>query len=410
MSTNTDIAIKTSNSAAGLCFFILAAIWGAAFFIPESLILAIPLLMGGAVLFFIYFLASEGYLPGILTGIITSVVLMAVAALIPVIGWLVLMAWIFYNIAKALESIKSLFPEAMISIALAASLLIPALYDLNTYGEQNLPLKIICGIVYFAAAIICCARINARSSDTKHGLFLFSMMLLSVPMILLLLVSIVSALRTAFRMCMVQTTSIVKAPQQVSGYVRDNGTVVKGYERMIDVKVTSPTTLIPPNVSVGAVNASLAADLSAANTLASRGNSSSALSDSRDKYISNADQHFYRYDNLDDKKVGNFIRAVNEAGTFPALRKDDIIIYFDETVMGKGDRGVVLTDDAIYCLPGMFERNLHVLFADIADVSMKGSLNKHITLQLHSGEKRSIALTQSNKGAEKVFELIQRAI
>ena len=409
MSTNTDIAVKTSNSAAGLCFVILAAVWGSAFFVPESLILAIPLLMGGAVLFFVYFLASEGYLAGILSGIITSLVLMAVAALIPVIGWIILLAWIFYNIAKALESIKSLFPEAMISLALAASLVIPALYDLNTYGEQNLPLKIICGIVYLVAAGICCTRINERAADAKHGMFLFSMMLLSVPMIMLLVVSIVASLRAAFRMVTVHNTSVVKGSQQVSGYVKESGTVVKDYTRSITKTVTTTTTSIVPGT--GAVGASLVGDLSAANNAAIQGNQSPTLiTDNRDRYTSNADHHFYRYDNLDNKKVGNFIRAVNDAGTFPALRKDEVIIYFDETVMGKGDRGVVLTDDALYCLPGMFEKNIYLLFTDIQHVLIKGTMNKHITLQLYNGEKHSIALTQSNKGAEKVFELIQRAI
>ncbi len=408
MTMDTDVAVKTTNPAPGLCFLILAAVWGSVFFIPETIILAIPLLMGGAFLFFIYFLASEGYLAGILGGIITSVILMAIAALIPVTGWIILMAWIFYNIAKALESIKSLYPEAMISIALAASLIIPAFYDLNTYGEQNLPLKIICGIVYFVAAGICCTRINERSADAKHGMFLFSMMLLSVPMIMLLLVSIVASLRAAFRMITVENTAVIRNTHQVRGHYRQSGTFVEGYQRTTIKTVTTSTTSIVPGS--GAVGASLTGDISAANNAAIQGDPTPSLTDNRDKYLTNADHHFYRYDNLDDKKVGNFIRAVNKAGIFPALRKDEIIIYFDETVLGKGDRGVVLTDDALYSLTGMFDKSFHVLFAEIKSVSFKDTLNKQIDVLLRNGEKHSMVLTQSNKGAEKIFELIQRAI
>ncbi|WP_243846780.1 hypothetical protein [Morganella morganii] len=126
----------------------------------------------------------------------------------------------------------------------------------------------------------------------------------------------------------------------------------------------------------------------------------------------NKDHHFYRYDGLNDKKIGNFIQAVAGAGTLPPLKKEDVLVYFDETLMGKGDRGVVLTDEAIYCLPGMFEdeEKFFTRFSNIGKVTFSGALNKQITLWLKEGKKQKITLTQSNAGAKKVFEMIKLAI
>lgn len=409
MTTNTDISVKTFHVAPAICFLILSAVWGAAFCIPESLFLTLPLLVGCAALFFLYYLASEGHLKGIVGGIITSLVLMGIAALIPLVGWLILLVWIFYNVAKAIESVRSLLPDAILCLMLTTSLVIPVFYRLNTYNGVDPLLSVICGAVYFIAAIVCCIRINKNSSNDKHALFLFSLTLLSVPLIMLLLISIVSSLRAAFRTLTVSTTSIVKGPQQVSGYVRQDGTLVKEYTRSVSKTVIASTTTISPGT--GAIGASLVGNLGSANTAAMQNDKGATfMLEGQDRYATNAQHHLYRHDDLDNKKVGSFILAINKAEMLPPLRREEIIFYFDETLLGKGDNGVVLTNEALYCLPGSFEKDFYTLFSNVEKVIFKGLLNKHIVLKLKNSQEYSITLTQSNEGARKLAEIIHKFI
>ncbi|WP_240354386.1 hypothetical protein [Pectobacterium brasiliense] len=363
-------------------------------------------MIGFALLFFIYYLVSEGHLAGILGGIVVSVILMGIAAAIPVIGWIILICWILYNIARAFESIQNLLPDAFLSAALYASLLIPVIYQLDHYDNSNTWLTIGCGIVYFFAAVGCTARISDRSDTPKHSLFLFSVMLLSVPMIVLLFASIAASLRAAFQMSLVKTTATL--PQSVSGYTTARGTVVADYTRNVTQTVVT-STIVP---GAGAVGASLTGSLAELSTTADEQPVSRLNHEKEQRYATHKDHHFYRYDGLNDKKIGNFIQAVAAAGTLPILNKEDVLVYFDETLIGKGDRGVVLTDEAIYCLPGMFEdeEKFFTRFSNIEKVTFSGALNKQITLWLKEGKKQKITLTQSNAGAKKVFEMIELAI
>ncbi|MCA5918517.1 hypothetical protein LES60_17610 [Pectobacterium brasiliense] len=406
MTNYTDVTVKAQNAGPGLCFLLLLVVWAGVFFIPEAIFFVIPGMIGFALLFFIYYLVSEGHLAGILGGIVVSVILMGIAAAIPVIGWIILICWILYNIARAFESIQNLLPDAFLSAALYASLLIPVIYQLDHYDNSNTWLTIGCGIVYFFAAVGCTARISDRSDTSKHSLFLFSVMLLSVPMIVLLFASITASLRAAFQTSLVKTTATL--PQSVSGYTTARGTVVADYTRNVTQTVVT-STIVP---GAGAVGASLTGSLAELSTTADEQPVNRLNHEKEQRYATHKDHHFYRYDGLNDKKIGNFIQAVAAAGTLPILNKEDVLVYFDETLIGKGDRGVVLTDEAIYCLPGMFEdeEKFFTRFSNIEKVTFSGAFNKQITLWLKDGKKQKITLTQSNAGAKKIFEMIELAI
>lgn len=92
--------------------------------------------------------------------------------------------------------------------------------------------------------------------------------------------------------------------------------------------------------------------------------------------------------------------------------KEDVIVYFDDALMGKGDRGVVLIDEVICCLLGMFgdEDKFYTRFKNIEKVTFSAEMNKQITLWLKEGKKQKITLTESNAGLQKVFEMIELAI
>lgn len=405
MTNYTEVTVKAQNTGPGLCFLLLLAVWGGVFFVPEAIFIVVPGMIGCALLFFIYYLASEGHLAGILGGIIVSVILMAIAAAIPVVGWIILIGWILYNIARAFESIKNLLPDALLSAVLYASLLIPVIVQFNHYGSSNPLLTAGCGVVYFVAAAVCTSRIGERSDTPKHSLFLFSVMLLSVPMIVLLIASIVASLRTAFQTNLARTTA--KMPQSVSGYTRANGTVVADYTRNVTQTVVTSTT-VPGAGAVGASLTGSLAELSAAEEAPVR-----PVHQKMDqRYATHKDHHFYRFDGLNEKKINRFIEAVDAAGTLPPLKKEEVLIYFDDTLIGKGDRGVVLTDEAIYGLPGLFkdEEKFCIHYSDIDKATFSGTLDKKITLWLKEGKKQAITLAQSNAGAKKVYEMIQLAL
>ncbi len=405
MTNYTDVAVKEQNIGPGLCFLLLVAVWAGVFFLPEAIIFILPGMMAFALLFFIYYLASEGHLAGMLRGMVISFILMAIAAAIPIIGWIVLICWILYNIGKAFEGIKNLLPDALLSVTLYASLLIPVIYHLNN-SDSNVWLTAGCGVVYFIAAAASVGRISERSATPKHTFFLFCVMLLSVPMIMLLIASIFASLRAAFRMSLVKTSATL--PQSVSGYTTARGTVVADYTRNVTQTVVT-STIVP---GAGAVGASLTRSLAEVSTPADEQPVYQLNHETEQRYATNKDHHFYRYDQLNDKKIAHFIQAVAAAGTLPPLKKDDLLFYFDETLAGKGDRGVVLTDEAIYCLPGMFEdeKKFFTRFSEIQKVTFTGALNKQITLWLKEGKKQKISLTQSNAGAKKLFEVIELAI
>lgn len=406
MTNYTDVTVKAQNAGPGLCFLLLLAVWAGVFFIPEAIFLVVPGMIGFALLFFIYYLASEGHLAGILGGVVVSIILMAIATAIPVIGWIVLLCWILYNIARTFESIQNLLPDALLSIVLYASLLIPVIYQFNHYDASNVLLTAGCGIAYFFAAAGCTVRIRDRSDTPKHSLFLFSVMLLSVPMIVLLFASVVASLRAAFQTSLVKMTA--KLPQSVSGYITARGTVVADYTRNVTQTIVT-STIVPGG---GVVGASLTGSLAELSTTADEQPVRQLNHEKGQCYATHKDHHFYRYDGLDDKKIGHFLQAVATVEILPPLNKEDILVYFDETLMGKGDRGVVLTDEAIYCLLSMFEdeEKFFTRFSNIEKVTFSGVMNKQITLWLKEGKKQKITLTQSNAGAKKVFEMIELAI
>ncbi|EFJ3312431.1 hypothetical protein G5I73_002530 [Escherichia coli] len=405
MNNNTDVHDSRSTGA-GVYFLLLLVMWLGVLLIPEAVFFVIPGLIGASLIFFIYYLASEGYLAEIIGGVVVSFIVMALATAIPVIGWIILVGWILYNIAKAFESIQNLLPDALLSAVLYVCLLIPVIIRVNAHGYNSNLVIALCGIVYFFAAAGCITRISKHACGPKHSLFLFSVMWLSVPMIVLLVTSVVASLRSSFRIKPVQTT--VKLPQSVSGYTTVRGTVVAGYTRNVTRAVTS-SVIVPGSGATGAsLTGSLAELTPAPDVEAVR-----CLNHKKEQYhATDTRQHFYRYDALNNKKADNFIRRVASVGGLPSLRKEDILIYFDETLTGKGDRGVAITANAIYCLPGLFEKEdaFSVPLEQVENVMISGMLNKRITLCLKNGTTRYITLTQSGAGAEKLFRTIKMMI
>lgn len=121
-------------------------------------------------------------------------------------------------------------------------------------------------------------------------------------------------------------------------------------------------------------------------------------------FASDPDNKFYVAPNLPTKKIKNFLAKYSYE-----IDEDLILFYFDETVFGSGDSGVVIDSSSIninvqHC------KDRCVMLHRIDAVAINGLLNKTVTLKLSDGEKVSFVLTQSNKGASLLCEAIQRAI
>jgi len=413
MSIDAEANSTPENNGPGLCFLLLLIFGGFVFFIPASVVVAFPVVLAGSFLYFIWYLISEGHFGNILGSMIVSMILMAIAAAIPVIGWILLLLWIFYNIAKAFETIKTLLPDALFSAVLYGCLLFPVIQEMAMDGESNMAATIVCGVVYVITAGLYYSRLTHLATNTKQSIFYFSIMWLSVPLIALLIVSIVASLRAAFRTVLTPVQTVVKTPQNVSAHMR-GGSHVNAYTRTVTTIQHSVTSQTLPGI--GAVGASMVGSVSEA-TIATPQQPQQALPALEHKpaggeltqYATNKDHNFYRYDNLNAKKISNFVQAVSHRQSLPPLTEDAILFYYDETVFGQGDHGVVLTDDGVYCVLGKLYETFYARFSDVGSVVIKGSFNKKIVLHMKNGQKHNIELTQSNAGAKKIYELISIA-
>ncbi|MEW5699159.1 hypothetical protein [Pseudomonas synxantha] len=117
-------------------------------------------------------------------------------------------------------------------------------------------------------------------------------------------------------------------------------------------------------------------------------------------FTSNADHKFYVAPDLPTKKILAF-----ESKNALNIAKDEVVFFFDETVFGSGDKGVLVDLEFVY-VRLQFKESHRVALADIADVAISGLMNKKLTLVKRDGTKVDVVLTQSNKGATSLSEAL----
>lgn len=121
-------------------------------------------------------------------------------------------------------------------------------------------------------------------------------------------------------------------------------------------------------------------------------------------FRSNADHKFYAAPDLPAKKILAF-----ESKNALNIAKDEVVFYFDDTVFGSGDKGVLVDLERVYAyLP--FKESHRVTLADITDVTISGLMNKKLTIAKRDGTKVDVPLTQSNKGATSLYEAILKLV
>jgi len=117
-------------------------------------------------------------------------------------------------------------------------------------------------------------------------------------------------------------------------------------------------------------------------------------------FRSNADHKFYVSPDLPATKILTF-----ESKNALNIAKDEVVFFFDETVFGSGDKGVLVDLEYVY-VRLQFKESHRVALADIADVSISGLMNKKLTMIKRDGSSVDVVLTQSNKGATSLSEAI----
>lgn len=114
-------------------------------------------------------------------------------------------------------------------------------------------------------------------------------------------------------------------------------------------------------------------------------------------------QKLYIKPYFNTKKISNFVRECRSKYEID-LEIDDVYAYFDETLFGSGDKGVAITSDKVI----VNIDNIGVIpIAEIDDAEESGLLNKKISILLKSGQEIYFVLTQGNKGAIAIKDIIK---
>lgn len=409
---NEKVIDKNIESNPGLGFaMIIFILMGFASSISEE-VLTITMISVSlfSILYIVYYLIYTEQHVEMLGGIVISLILIFIAALIPIVGPIILFLWILYNVIQSVDAIKQLIPDALFSMAIYISLWIPHVHE---YRDYSIPAYIFYGMT----SLVFIKKISSLALDSRASFFKFSIMLVSLPLIGLLIASIVTALRSMFRINTQIRTNVIKTPQQVSGYIRGD-TVVSGYSRMVEKTVTQTVSKILPGT--GAIAAVTGKNMATASlnqdqksvpfvsTEPQLAEQMPALIDRR--FVTSKEHSFYADDQIDQKKLNRFITKFNRKSSQKSIKKDDVLFYYDDTLMGSGDVGALITTKHLVCQPNFFEQAFIVELSDISKIKISGMMNKTISITTKNGNTNKIELTQSNKGATLFYEALQYVV
>lgn len=239
------------NKSGYLCLAFMIAVGGMSFFLqPEAALASLAMIALFSFGYFVFYLIRNNLHHGIIKSLLLSV-LVLIIGFIPILGWIVVIGFVIYNISKALEGLKSLAPDVLASIVIYGLLCARLAFDIR----NPMAIALLAG-VYLIASVLYCRSLNGLS--TEHALFKMSVMWLSIPFAALTIISIVSALGNLFRTVSSTITRTIVTPQMVSAHMR-GGMPIDAYTRNISSSVTSTVTSIAPGA--GVITAGVTGDL-----------------------------------------------------------------------------------------------------------------------------------------------------
>lgn len=213
----------------------------------DEALLTIPITIVGAIIYFVYYLYKIGAIKEILIGILKSLLIL-LCALIPVIGIVILVGFVIYNVIKSLQFLRQMLPEIIFSFAIYA-----ALAGALLLKYQGNPWFYAPAALYALLALAYTAKLAQQERST--ALFKMSFMLLSLPIAWVTIVAAVQSLANMLRITVSTLGRPTVITQNVAGYVRTSGTVVDAYTR--SVTQVLPETITQVTAGTGAVTSAV---------------------------------------------------------------------------------------------------------------------------------------------------------
>lgn len=236
---NTGFVILLPLWAIGLSVFL-----GPAF----SAILVVTFAFFASAAFFVYYLIHRDVHLEILAKIALGLLVLLVG-LIPVVGWLVVMTFVIYNLVRSSQGLIALLPDMIMSLIIY-SLLLARVVVGGQATEGAVPaLAGLYALVTFLYAFY------MRRLPVREALFKVSVMWLAIPLAAITIATIVSSLSSLIR----SVTSVVHHPVQVTQSVGAHtraGVEVNSYTRDVVRMTTTLVTSYSPGA--GAVMSSVA--------------------------------------------------------------------------------------------------------------------------------------------------------
>ncbi|KAA9001177.1 hypothetical protein FJU30_07995 [Affinibrenneria salicis] len=235
------------NNPGYICLPFMLLVGAMSFLLAPPSALIFPAL---AVLFscgyFIYFIVRKGLHRDVFKALLFSLAIVLIA-FIPIVGWLILIAFAIYNITQSLVGLKSLLQDIVTSALFYALLFARFIFDISS------PLVItLLAIGWLALSVIYCRRLNTL--PLREALFKISVMWLSIPLAALTLVSIMSSLSSLFRITSSTLSRSVINSQSVAGHIRAGG-YINPYTREVTRTVSETVTRVTPGA--GAVTSAV---------------------------------------------------------------------------------------------------------------------------------------------------------
>jgi hypothetical protein len=122
-------------------------------------------------------------------------------------------------------------------------------------------------------------------------------------------------------------------------------------------------------------------------------------------YTSIKEQSLFIFPNINEQKITSFVKKSIQLDL--SVSKEEILVYFDETVFGDGSKGIGLT------LSGLIITVDNIGFVEYKDiVEIKAINGINVKLEISKADKTKIlvTLTQGNKGAISVAEIISQIV
>lgn len=398
-----------------ICYTLLLILGGLTYFHTEwSPWYTVLSLLGLSLIYFIYTLFDNG-IDNLIKGLILPLIFISICLSIPILGWIVLAFYIYRNIKKALKTLQMTIPDVAISIIYLILIFFPS-YHGNTEYNNHI------AIIYGLTVTIYCSYVNNLNTNSKNIYLRFTILFLSIPLFIIMMISIFSAIKSILNIGFAVSTSPGMVSQNVSGYTRLDGTIVSDYTRQVAGTIT--TVSVNTGIATAAITSAVVAKVSESidtktiqkenknidhlkdsfktarqSSTDSIANTDDLLREIEQNFSNDAESSFYLGSEIPEKKLKNFINSV-EKKFDKTLLPSEILFYYDETLLGSGKNGLAITQNEIIIIL-VLEETKTIPLKTIKNISINGKLNRKITIETDLSTIK-FELTQGNKGAEEI--------